>query len=774
VSGFVAELKRRNVIRVAVLYVVAAWLAMQIADVGMSTLGLPDWTGKFVLLLLAVGFIPALIFSWVYELTPEGVKREKDIDRSQSITGETGRKLNIATVVIVVLGVAIVAADRLLPEKAAEPAPSVAETAPSAGETASPVGAEPAGEAPAAPADANSIAVLPFVNMSGDPENEYFADGLTEELLNVLAKMEGLRVAARTSSFRFKGQVGDMAEIGRQLRVGNVLEGSVRKSGNKVRVTAQLIQVEDGFHLWSETYDREMDDIFVIQDDIASHVGEALKVTLLGKVDDDQPAVVRAPTTNIEAYTAYLRGQQQLAVNSYDSFEKAESLFKEAIGLDPNFGAAHSGLAKTWAMMSDWGALPRSETVPRVAAEAQRALDIDDRDPLGWAMRGWAEWNRSDLSTAERQAANERAEKHLRRALEIEPGHVDASEGLAEVLSAVGRPEEALAVAEAALSRDLVSAKARVSMATLLRRLRRFDEAADEIRLARELEPNDPLPVALQANLADARGDYAEAIVIDAELATVFDPRDPEGPAAVAASYITIGDLEAAAAWARKAESMDPDAPAVRFIRAAVLWFGGRQDEALAIARKAIEENLDNRMASGAGFLHIVMVSGIERGDFDLALLPMRERLDEVLDPATPWSRTAPSFPRANALIVLRARGDEALADELGQAQLDWLADNESELGEMTVASIRAVTYRGLGRVEEAIAAYRQVLAYGGGWGWRVFFDFPGVWLDQADHPALEALREEQRAWQADQRRRLAESGREPARPVVEKAETGT
>jgi TolB-like protein/thioredoxin-like negative regulator of GroEL len=770
-AGLLDELKRRNVIRVAVLYVVTGWLLLQAADVGMSGLGLPDWTGKLVMFLLALGLPVVVIFSWVYELTPEGIKREKDVDRSQSVTGETGRKLNIATVVVVILGVGIVLVDRLLPEKAVDSAAPVDATAPS---DAEPAGEEAAVQAPAAPGEANSIAVLPFVNMSGDPENEYFADGLTEELLNVLAKMEGLRVAARTSSFRFKGQVGDMAEIGRQLRVGNVLEGSVRKSGNKVRVTAQLIQVADGFHLWSETYDREMDDIFVIQDDIASHVGDALKVTLLGEAGTPAPAAVRAPTNNIEAYTGYLRGQQQLAVNSYDSYEKAERLFREAIELDPNFGAAHSGLAKTWAMMTDWGALPQSETVPRVAAEAQRALDIDDRDPLGWAMRGWAEVYRTDLSTAERQAANEQAEKHLRRALEIEPGHVDASEVLADVLGGTGRPEEALEVAETALSRDLVSAKARVNMAQSLRRLLRFDEAAEQIQLARELEPADPMPVAILAALADARGDYAEAISIDAEIATVFDPRDPEGPAAVARHYLTIGDVDAAAAWARKAESMDPDAPAVRFIRAWVLWARGHRDEALGIARTAFEENLDNRMGSGAAFTHMVLAAGLERGDFDLALLPFLDRLDEALDPATPWSRTAPSFPRANALIVLRARGDDALARQLGQFQLDWIAENESELGEITATWIRAVTYRGLGRVEEALAEYRQVLAMGGGWGWRVFFDFPGVWLDQDNHPALAAFREEHRAWQADQRTRLAESGREPPRPVVHERQTGT
>jgi TolB-like protein/Flp pilus assembly protein TadD len=768
-----AELKRRNVIRVGVLYVVAAWLAMQIADVGMSTLGLPEWTGRFVLLLLAVGFIPTLVFSWVYELTPEGIKREKDIDRTQSITGDTGRKLNIATVVVVILGVAIVAVDRLLPERAAEPAAPVdAAAAPGADEAPTPE--EPVVEAPTPTAEANSIAVLPFVNMSGDPENEYFADGLTEELLNVLAKMEGLRVAARTSSFRFKGQVGDMAEIGRQLRVGNVLEGSVRKSGNKVRVTAQLIQVEDGFHLWSETYDRELDDIFVIQDDIASHVGEALKVTLLGGDEPGTSPVVSAPTQNLDAYATYLRGQQQLAINSYDSYEKAEAFFREAIRLDPGFGAAHSGLAKTWSMKTDWGAMTRADAVPRVADEAQRALAIDDKDPAAWAMRGWAELRRLNLSTAERQASNQMAEEHLRRALAIEPGHSAASEHLAELLLATDRGEEALASVNAALARDPVSGPARMAVASVLMRLRRLTEAREQVELAIQLAPDDPMGPSLITLIAERQGDYAEAIIRGAELATGWDTRDPEGPASVALDYMVIGDLEAAEAWTRLAESMDPDAPAAKLARASVLWFGGRRNEAFEIASASIEADEEGRMGSRAVFSLMVRNIGIERADYDLALSPYARFLDEAIDPEAELVPGFPVYMRSQILVVLRARGDGALADRLGRETLDWLDSGQSGYDEFTRSSNRALYLRAMGRSEDAFREYEKFMSYGGSPIWMLWFDEDGSWHGLEGDPAIAAFRERRSAWQAEQRRILAESGREPPRPVVEKAETGT
>ncbi len=282
-GDFLSELKRRNVVRIGLLYAVSGWVLLQVADVLVGLLGLPDWTLRLVGMLLLLGFPLALIFAWVYELTPEGIKRERDVDRSASITSHTGQRLNIVIVVLLAMAVTLLALQQFSGRDANPSGPEQA---------AAPVAADPPGVSVSD--ESPSIAVLPFINMSGDAENEYFSDGLSEELLNVLARVPDLRVAARTSSFHFKNKTGDVAEIGRELGVANVLEGSVRKSGETVRVTVQLIKVEDGFHLWSDTYDRKLDDIFAIQDDIASHVVGALTAALLG---DDDAAAKRAGET---------------------------------------------------------------------------------------------------------------------------------------------------------------------------------------------------------------------------------------------------------------------------------------------------------------------------------------------------------------------------------------------------------------------------------------------------------------------------------------------
>ncbi len=259
-----AELKRRNVVRVSVLYGLAAWLILQVADVLVPALGLPDWVMRFVALLLILGFPLVFIFSWVYELTPEGLKKQHEVDLNQSITHETGRKINYLIGALAVLAIAVVVLERFVPR-----------TAPDAAAT----GAAPVAAPAQAPVQAASpsIAVLPFADMSAGKDQEYFADGLSEELLNLLAKLPELRVIGRTSSFQFKGRNEDLRVIGEKLNVAHILEGSVRKSGEKVRITAQLIKATDGSHLWSETYDRTLDDIFVVQDEIAGEVVKALE-----------------------------------------------------------------------------------------------------------------------------------------------------------------------------------------------------------------------------------------------------------------------------------------------------------------------------------------------------------------------------------------------------------------------------------------------------------------------------------------------------------------
>ena len=313
----VAELKRRNVVRVAVLYGLAAWLILQVADVLVPALGLPDWVMRFVALLLILGFPLVLIFSWVYELTPEGLKKQHEVDLNQSITHETGRKINYVIGALAVLAIVVVAVERFIPRTAPIPA------ATDAASGASPV------QAPLQAA-AKSIAVLPFADMSAGKDQEYFADGLSEELLNLLAKLPELRVIGRTSSFQFKGRNEDLRVIGEKLNVAHILEGSVRKSGEKVRITAQLIRAADGSHLWSETYDRTLDDIFVVQDDIAGEVVKALKLTLLGTA-----LTTRSKPQDSEAYNLALQGRFFVERRGQKDLERAVEYFRQARERDP-------------------------------------------------------------------------------------------------------------------------------------------------------------------------------------------------------------------------------------------------------------------------------------------------------------------------------------------------------------------------------------------------------------------------------------------------------
>jgi adenylate cyclase len=312
------ELQRRNVVRVAIGYIVSTWLLMQVADLVLENIGAPEWVMQTIMLVLALGFPVVLFFSWAYEVTPEGIKRESEIDRNQSITHVTGRKLDRAIVAALVIALAYFAYDKFVLDPQRDAALIEA--------------ANQAATEPKVVADSDkSIAVLPFVNMSDD--KDYFADGLSEELLNLLAKVPDLKVAGRTSSFVFKGKNEDLKAIGNALRVAYVLEGSVRRSGEKLRITAQLIKVEDGFHMWSATYDRQMADIFDIQDEVASAITEALKLQLA-------PEAGRL-TDSPEAYALYLKALALAIVDQPGDILNGLELLDQAIAIDPTFAKAY-------------------------------------------------------------------------------------------------------------------------------------------------------------------------------------------------------------------------------------------------------------------------------------------------------------------------------------------------------------------------------------------------------------------------------------------------
>ncbi|MDA0992661.1 MAG: hypothetical protein O3A13_03400 [Proteobacteria bacterium] len=340
--SFFEELKRRNVVKMAVLYGIASWLILQVADVLFDALELPSSWVRLVLAVLILGFPLALIFSWIYEVTPEGLQRESEIERSQSITHVTSKRLDYIIIGMLALAIGLFAFQYIRP-----PTVEVPNNAPEAAVQAAALAA-PQPEQSILPDD-KSIAVLPFVNMSSDKEQEYFSDGMSEELLNLLAKVPNLKVIARTSSFTFKGQNIEIAEIARRLNVAHILEGSVRRAGNTVRITAQLIRTADSTHLWSQTYDRPLDDTFKLQDEIANAIVQALQIQLMGGTLSH----TEGGTQNLEAYQLYLRGVNASNQNTRSSLDAAGEYLEQAIKLDPTFGRAWSQLSAIVAIKTD-------------------------------------------------------------------------------------------------------------------------------------------------------------------------------------------------------------------------------------------------------------------------------------------------------------------------------------------------------------------------------------------------------------------------------------
>jgi TolB-like protein/tetratricopeptide (TPR) repeat protein len=468
-----AELRRRNVIRMAGLYLVGAWLVVQIAETLLPIFKTPDWVLQTMVVLLALGFIPALVFSWVFELTPDGLKRDREVLPDASIGAQTGRRMDKLILGGMVAVVALIAADRLWPEPSPMPVPAQTAAASLPGD-ASPAGAAASAEKQAAD---NSIAVLPFVNMSGEATNEYFSDGISEEILNVLASTPQLQVAARTSSFSFKGKNAEIVDIASALGVRMVLEGSVRKQGDQVRITAQLIDASTGFHVWSKTYDRKLEDIFAIQDEIAQAIGEQLKVTIGGGAN-----AAGHGTTNLEAHDLYLRGIALWHGRDGDDMLEAITLFEQAAEADPNFPGAYAGLALVYAVLPSYNArYSWSESLARAEENAVRAIALDPALPEAYAALINSSQGRRNLATAQALAD---------RAIALRPSFATAYQWRGNLELSRGELPQALVSLETAARLDPLSPVITENLAFALISLGRSQDAASLCSQLLETRPN--------------------------------------------------------------------------------------------------------------------------------------------------------------------------------------------------------------------------------------------------------------------------------------------
>jgi TolB-like protein len=433
--SFFEELKRRSVFKVGIAYAVAAWVLLQFVDIVLENIQAPEWIMQVFMLALAIGFPLAIFFAWAFEMTPDGVKREKDVDRSQIATPTNNRKLDRSIILVLFLAVVFLLYKQLNPSPPDSPTDTVAGPATQTDSIAN----EQVANVPV------TIAVLPFVNMSSDPEQEYFSDGITEEILNRLAKIRQLQVVARTSVFSFKGQNQDIREIGELLGVGTILEGSVRRDGEQVRITAQLIRTSDGFHLWSETYDRKLENIFAIQDDIASQIAAALEVSL--GINEIENNAAKKPV-NPQVYDLYLRARA-LHRNRGEGLIEALSLFRQALDIDPNFAPAWAGLAHSYNVISYYISRQQlaaiGDPIELSLAATQQALKLDPE--LATALHAMGNYQLEQHEWAE-------AQTYYERALQLDPGSTDIMEDYSNMLQYSLQVDAAVKVAERMIKLD--------------------------------------------------------------------------------------------------------------------------------------------------------------------------------------------------------------------------------------------------------------------------------------------------------------------------------
>lgn len=513
------ELKRRNVFRVAIAYLALAWLLIEVAGTLFPGFDIPAWAFRFVVILLALGFIPTLIFSWAYEITPEGVKREKDVVRDTSITHLTAKRLDGITISLVVVALAFILADRfwLSPRfkgQSAAPTEVIADQA----QAATPGSVQP--EYPP-----NSIAVLPFVNMSDDAANEYFSDGISEELLNLLAKIPELRVIARTSSFAYKGKDIQITDVARELNVGHVLEGSVRKAGNQVRITAQLIRTDDSSHLWSETYDRSLENIFTIQDEIADAVVGQLRIKLLGETP-------KALVVDPEAYALLLQARHFGNLGTAAGTQQAGELLQQVLAIAPEYSAAWSELGRNWQNKVSVDLVGEEEGYKKSYESQNKALELDPDNAAAYSRLGHEQLHyEKDLPAAA---------KLFEKALALEPGNAVVLGNAASLAMTLGRFEQAIALRELAQQVDPLSSANSTGLGRSYFYDGQLDKAEATFRKTLLLSPNRPVTRAMLAWVLATEGDpdsFEEAWDLIAN-----EPLEPLRLLATTSTHYMIGD----------------------------------------------------------------------------------------------------------------------------------------------------------------------------------------------------------------------------------------
>jgi TolB-like protein/Flp pilus assembly protein TadD len=648
-----AELKRRNVFKVGVAYVVVAWLILQVSDIILNNIEAPGWVFRVIMLVLVLSLPIVLIFAWAFELTPDGIKRDHEVDRSQSIAPSTGKKLNSAILVLMALGMAYLLVDKFYLEKGASGSDSGSVTA--LPEAASQAGPDPT---LTPPVSRQSVAVLPFDNRSKLEDDVFFVEGVHDDLLTSLARIGSLKVISRTSVSRYRDSEKSIPEIAAELGVATVMEGAVQRAGDMVRINVQLIDAQTDEHLWAEIFDRELttQNLFAIQSEISTAIAKALEATLSPR---EQQRLADIPTESLAAYNAYLRGRQFMARRSSEDLAAAIQEFERAVELDPGYALAWVGIADVSRLLRQYSTMDPKELVAQQEAAIEKALAIDSE--LGEAQIALG-------TVREDQMRFEEADAAFRRGIELSPNYVSGYHWYGGFLGdAVDRREEAVGYMDKAVELDPLSSIVQANRYDRLALYGDFERADAQLR---QLQQTDPGFVSIYLRLGGYPIDRMmrlDQAIPNLHRAITLDPGNPVYYWLAGLAYTSLGDLEAAAAIQGQIEEVSSDH-----------WSAGAIATEMAIRANnlpgAHESALwtQSRAGGGQDFQQSLVYVAYLQKDYQRARGHLAEAWPQWQD-QTQWTKwlARNAFDACTAGWVLAHSGDP----DLGRALLEQARD---------------------------------------------------------------------------------------------------
>ncbi len=684
--GLVLELRRRNVFRMAVLYVVAAWLIMQVAEVLIALAKLPDWIGPTTLILLAVGFPIALIFSWFYELTPEGISLEKDVDVAGSITHIIGRRMDFIVISLLCAGLILFAYDKWWTEVSSD----------------------------------QSIAVLPFESISpGDNSVAFLAMGIQDDLLTRLSKLGDFKVISRTSSERYRNTVKSMPNIGAELGVSRILEGGVQRDGDNIRVNVQLINATNDEHVWAESYDRRLtvNNVLAIQSEIVEAIVRQLQANL---TPHETRKLAAMPTENLAAYTAYLDGKYKSDVESVESLNAAIESFQTAVHLDPDFALAYVGLADAYLTLSAnfWGGLQIDESKALAEPPLVRAFALDES--LGEAH--------ATLGLLRQQQGNaEAAERAFEESISLRPNYPRAFRLYGRLRWRQGRNEEAMELMQKALRLDPYSAPVNYDIARLYEESGYFEEALAGYLRVVEIEPNHAFAYVYIAAIHYLVYGRVDESLIWYRKAADNDALSPSLQSAQVVAYLELGDPDSAKEWVDRGLELGPRTFWAIWASLLHNFYTGDDASARADARTMLDVYPENW-----GALYLLRNFDLAAGRYEVARSRYARAFRELTEPEVPDVDSSNFRAAIDLALVLIRLDEKERANDLLEGSLriietlPRLGTNGYDIADVRIYALQQ-------RPQRALDALRQAIDE----GWRLF-----SWLYLEYDPNLESIRD--------------------------------